>query len=162
MVHIQMLLGSIRDWPDLYRKSFRHIRPGGCIEQVEVEWMFRSDDNTLPPDSPLVLWGNTLQRAMQTYRQPIDIFDTRAELHAAGFTNITEEVVKLPINPWSTDAFEQEIGRWFNLGLTHGFEALTLAPFVQIEGWPTHQVERLVEDLKMDICRLHVHAYCRM
>ncbi|WDK11138.1 methyltransferase domain-containing protein [Colletotrichum graminicola] len=162
LIHIQMLLGSIRDWPDLYRKSFRHIRPGGSIEHVEIEWMFRSDDNTLPTDSPLVLWGNTLRRAMQTYRQPIDIFDTRAELHAAGFTNITENIVKLPINPWSADKFEQEIGRWFNLGLTHGFEALTLAPFVQIEGWPRHQVDRLVEDLKMDICRLHVHAYCRM
>ncbi|KDN64172.1 putative methyltransferase domain-containing protein [Colletotrichum sublineola] len=148
MVHIQMLLG--------------HLRPGGYIEHVEIEWMFRSDDNTLPSDSPLVLWGNTLRRAMQTYGQPIDIFDTRAELHAAGFTNITENIVKLPINPWSADPFGQEIGRWFNLGLTHGFEALTLAPFIQIEGWPKHEVDRLVENLKMDICRLHVHAYCRM
>lgn len=157
-----MLLGSIRDWPDLYRKSFRHLRPGGCIEQVEIEWIFRSDDNTLPPDSPLVIWGNTFRHAMQTYRQPIDIFDTRAELHAAGFTNITESVVKLPINPWSNERFEQEIGRWFNLGLTHGLEALTLAPFIRVEGWQKHQVDRLVDDLKREICRLHVHAYCRM
>ncbi|OHE97443.1 methyltransferase domain-containing protein [Colletotrichum orchidophilum] len=162
LVHIQMMLGSIRDWPDLYRKSFRHIRPGGYIEQVEIEWIPRSDDNSLATDSPLAVWGNTLRHAMQTYRQPIDILDTTKELRAAGFTDITEKMIRLPTNPWSQDPFEQELGRWFNLGLTHCLEGLTLAPFIQVEGWPRQEVDRLVEDLKKDICRLNVHAYCRM
>ncbi|OLN84355.1 hypothetical protein CCHL11_05949 [Colletotrichum chlorophyti] len=162
LVHVQMLLGSIRDWTNLYRKSFRHLRPGGYIEQVEIEWVPLCDDNTMPANSPLHLWSNTLRRAMQTCGQPIDVFDVRAELHAAGFTNITENVIKLPLNPWSTDKFEEEIGRWFNLGLTHCLEALTLMPFIRIEGWQKQEVDMLVDDLKREICRLHIHGYCRM
>ncbi|KAL0767978.1 hypothetical protein CaCOL14_008953 [Colletotrichum acutatum] len=162
LVHIQMLLGSIRDWPDLYRKSFRHIKPGGYIEQVEIEWIPRSDDNTLTPDSPLVFWGENLRHAMHRYGQSIDIIDTKKELHAAGFTDITEKMIRLPTNPWSQNPMEEELGRWFNLGLTHCLEGLTLAPFIQVERWPKHDVDRLVDDLKKEICRLNVHAYCRM
>ncbi|KAK7460096.1 methyltransferase domain-containing protein [Colletotrichum acutatum] len=162
LVHIQMLLGSIRDWPDLYRKSFRHIKPGGYIEQVEIEWIPRSDDNTLTPDSPLVFWGENLRHAMHRYGQSIDIIDTKKELHAAGFTDITEKMIRLPTNPWSQNPMEEELGRWFNLGLTHCLEGLTLAPFIQVERWPKHDVDRLVDDLKKEICRLNVHAYCRI
>ncbi|KXH69618.1 methyltransferase domain-containing protein [Colletotrichum salicis] len=162
LVHIQMLLGSIRDWPALYRKSFRQIKPGGYIEQVEIEWLPRSDDNTLATNSPLAIWGDNLRSAMGRYGQPIDIIDTKTELHAAGFTEITEKVIRLPTNPWSQIPAEEELGRWFNLGLTHCLEGLTLAPFIRVLGWQRDDVDRLVDDLKKDICRLNVHAYCRM
>ncbi|KAL0935357.1 regulator of secondary metabolism (methyltransferase domain-containing protein) [Colletotrichum truncatum] len=162
MIHIQMMLGCIRDWPELYRKSFRHLKPGGYIEQVEIEWVPRSDDGTLAQDSPLIHWSSTLSHAMRTYGLPIDVFDAGAELRAAGFTNITENMVKLPVSPWSPNEAEALIGRWFNLGLTHGLEAMTLAPFTRVEGWSKAHVDELVEALKRDICRLSVHAYCRM
>ncbi|TDZ60579.1 Secondary metabolism regulator LAE1 [Colletotrichum trifolii] len=162
MVHIQMMLGCIGDWPELYRKSFRQLKPGGVIEHVEIEWVPRSDDNTLAPDSDLVRWGHTLSRAMQRYRQPVDVFDAAATLRSIGFSDVTEQTIKLPINPWSTNESEALIGRWFNLGLTHGLEALTLGPFTRIEGWDKPTIDKLVETLKKDICMLSVHAYCRM
>ncbi|KAK1690397.1 methyltransferase domain-containing protein [Colletotrichum godetiae] len=162
LVHIQMLLGSIRDWPALYRKSFRQIKPGGYIEQVEIEWFPRSDDNTLATNSSLTIWGNNLRSAMRRHGQPIDVIDTKKELLAAGFTDITENVIRLPTNPWSQIPAEEELGTWFNLGLTHCLEGLTLAPFIRLLGWQRSDVERLVDDLKQDICRLNVHAYCKL
>ncbi|KAI8278686.1 Secondary metabolism regulator LAE1 [Colletotrichum sp. SAR11_240] len=164
-VHMQMMLGSVRDWQQLYNRSFRHLKPGGFIEQVEIEWVFRCDDNTLSPNSPLRQWGVVLSQAMRRFGAPIDIFDTKAALESMGFTNFNQQVINLPINPWvRPDEHEEELGRWFNLGLTHGLQAMTMAPFTRYapEPWTANQVNQFVEVLKQELCRLSVHAYCRM
>ncbi|KAJ0286754.1 hypothetical protein COL940_002896 [Colletotrichum noveboracense] len=164
-VHMQMMLGSVRDWQQLYNRSFRHLKPGGFIEQVEIEWGFRCDDNTLSPNSPLRQWGVVLSQAMRRFGAPIDIFDTKAALESMGFTNFSQQVINLPINPWvRPDEHEEELGRWFNLGLTHGLQAMTMAPFTRYapEPWTANQVNQFVEVLKQELCRLSVHAYCRM
>ncbi|KAF6820704.1 regulator of secondary metabolism (methyltransferase domain-containing protein) [Colletotrichum sojae] len=162
LVHVQMMLGAIRDWPELYRKSFRHLKPGGSIEHVEIEWVPRSDDNTQLPESALVYWSNVFREAMRRWGQPIDIFDAGAELRAAGFTDITEDVIRLPVNPWGESTRERELGTWFNVGLTHGLEALSTAPFTRVEGWKKPDVDGLLDAVKRELCSLRHRAYCRM
>ncbi|KAF6837767.1 regulator of secondary metabolism (methyltransferase domain-containing protein) [Colletotrichum plurivorum] len=162
LVHVQMMLGAIRDWPELYRKSFKHLKPGGSIEHVEIEWVPRSDDNTQLPESALVYWSNVFREAMRRWGQPIDIFDAGAELRAAGFTDITEDVIRLPVNPWGESTRERELGTWFNVGLTHGLEALSMAPFTRVEGWKKPDVDGLLDAVKRELCSLRHRAYCRM
>lgn len=162
LVHIQMMLGAIRDWPELYRKSFRHMKPGGSIEHVEIEWVPRSDDNAQLSESALVYWSRIFGDAMRRCGQPVDIFDAGAELRAAGFVDIAEEVIRLPVNPWGESTRERELGTWFNVGLTHGLEALSMAPFTRVEGWKKSDVDALLDDVKRELCSLRHRAYCRM
>ncbi|KAL2756735.1 hypothetical protein ACRALDRAFT_1080868 [Sodiomyces alcalophilus JCM 7366] len=163
LIHIQMLLGSIRDWTGLYRKCYRHIRPGGFLEHVEVEWKFQSDDNTLAADSPLITWSDSLHRAMRTAGVPLDVNErTKSELRTIGFTDVTETVIQLPINPWTRDRRQSELGRWFNLSLTHSIDALSLAPLTRVEHWPADKVLTLSADVKRHLCDLNTHAYCKL
>lgn len=94
---------------------------------------------------------------------PIDVNErTTSELRAIGFTDVTETVIKVPINPWNPVPEERELGRWFNIGMTHGMEAMTLAPFTRFEHWTYDQVQALSSSFKSDLCRLSYHAYVRL
>jgi len=46
-IHIRGLFGNIADWPQVYKQSFKHLRPGGYIEQVEWSVHLRTADGTL-------------------------------------------------------------------------------------------------------------------
>ncbi|KAH6692623.1 methyltransferase domain-containing protein [Plectosphaerella plurivora] len=163
MVHIQMLLGSIRDWTELYRKAFRHLKPGGSIEHIEIEFKFFSDDNSVPPDASMHIWSNTLHRAMHAAGVPMDITErTKQDLRAAGFVDITESVINLPVSPWGKDPHDIFLGRAFNHGLTSALEAMSMAPFTRIERWPAQDVARLNTAVKKELCMLRHHAYCRL
>ncbi|KAG7124907.1 Secondary metabolism regulator LAE1 like protein [Verticillium longisporum] len=163
LIHIQLLMGGIRDWADLYRKIFRHLKPGGYLEHVEIDWTFRSDDNTLTSDTALVAWSEAVHRALRTFGTPLDINDRiKGDLQAIGFRDVTETIVKLPINPWADNKHDQELGRWFNLAATHAVNAMSLAPLTRVEGWPVEQVQSLGSEVKKNLCKLSIHAYCRL
>jgi hypothetical protein len=83
-------------------------------------------------------------------------------LERQGFVEVSEEVIKVPLNPWPKDLHEKDIGRWYNLGLTHGLEALTLGPLMRVSGWPREPVDKLIADAKREICTKRFHTYCNM
>jgi hypothetical protein len=67
---------------------------------------------------------------------------------ASGFVDISEHVIKAPLNPWPSDPYLSKMGRWYNLGLVRGVEAL--APFVRMFHWEKEDVGRIVAAAKMD------------
>ncbi|PQE03275.1 hypothetical protein CJF30_00005763 [Rutstroemia sp. NJR-2017a BBW] len=80
-------------------------------------------------------------------------------LERQGFVDIQEQVIKIPLNPWPTDSAMKDIARWYNLALTQGLEAMTLAPLTRVFNWTKDDVERLVADVKREICSRKVHVY---
>ena len=83
-------------------------------------------------------------------------------LEGAGFVEIQEQVIQVPMNPWPADPHLKDIGRWYNLGFTEGLEAMTLAPLTRMSGWRKADVDRLVADVKKEVCNRKFHAYCNM
>ena len=83
-------------------------------------------------------------------------------LQQAGFVDIQEQVIQIPINPWPADPHLKEVGRWYNLGLTQGLEALTLGPLCRMSNWKKAEVDKLVADTKREICSKKNHVYNNM
>ncbi|KAM3078495.1 hypothetical protein ACMFMG_006371 [Clarireedia jacksonii] len=52
-IHIRSLFGSVPDWPKVYEQAFKHLKPGGFIEQIEPSLYLHSDDGTLARDNPM-------------------------------------------------------------------------------------------------------------
>ncbi len=142
----------------------RHLKPGyGFLEQVEIDLQPRCDDNSLPEDSALRLWAHYLEDATARAERPIAYnHDTGKVLQEAGFFEIREEVIRVPLNPWPSDAWQREVGRWYNLGFTEGLEALTLGPFTRVLGWRKWDVEKLVGEVKREVCTKRMHVYVNM
>lgn len=83
-------------------------------------------------------------------------------LEQAGFVDISEQVIKLPLNPWPADPHLKQVGAWYNLGLTQGLEALSLGPLTRINHWSKADVEQLIGAAKRDICSKKYHSYSNM
>ena len=133
------------------------------MEHVEIDVVPRCDDGTLPSDSRLVLWSQYLLRATQEASRPLAYnTDTRAMLERQGFVEINEQIIQIPLNPWHPDPHKKDIGRWYNLGLTQGLEALTMGPMMRVFEWPRADVDRLIMEAKREICTKRIHAYHNM
>jgi hypothetical protein len=84
-------------------------------------------------------------------------------LQTAGFIDIQETIVRAPLNGWPSDPHQKTIGRWYNLGLTDGLDALSLAPFTRVNRWNADEhVRPLVKEVKKEIAKSKVHAYNNM
>lgn len=84
-------------------------------------------------------------------------------LQQAGFIDIQETIIRAPYNSWPADPHQKEIGRWYNLGICEGLEALSLAPLTRIYRWDAVQhVKPLVEAAVRQIRTKKIHAYNNM
>ena len=130
------------------------------MEQVEIDLRPRCDDGTFPEQSQLMEWYKYLEDATTRGSKSIAYPpNTREMLHAQGFVDIEETIIRLPINSWPADPHEQDIGRWWNLGLCEGLEAMSLGPFTRVYRWPAADVRKLVGEVKTVVCNKSYHVY---
>lgn len=133
------------------------------MEQVEIDFQPRCDDGSLPPNSALVQWSQYLMQASERAYKPLAYNTmTRQMLEGQGFVDISEQRIRVPLNPWPADLHQKEIGRWYNLGLVQGLEAMSLGPLTRMCNWTKEEVDRLVAEAKKDICLKRHHVYCHM
>ncbi|KAH6970498.1 S-adenosyl-L-methionine-dependent methyltransferase [Ilyonectria sp. MPI-CAGE-AT-0026] len=163
-IHARTLFGSIESWPDMYQKMITHLKPGGYIEHIEIDWDPQCDDRSLPPNSSLSQWAKKLLDAMDRYGRPmkVDSKETQRQLGVAGFTNISETVIKAYCNDWPEDSHDKEVGNWFNFGFSIGLAALSYAAMVETLRMSKEEVESLCNEVKSEICTRSYHAYCTM
>lgn len=108
-------------------------------------------------------WYDYLIDATQRASRPIEYqHNTRQMLETAGFTDIQEQVIRAPYNPWPKDAQQKDIGRWYCVGLAEGLEALSLAPLTRVYQWPASNVRRLIQDVKACVTTRKCHGYNNM
>ncbi|KAM0192625.1 hypothetical protein ACHAPA_009328 [Fusarium lateritium] len=167
LIHLRMLLGSIRTdlWPQLYRKIFEHLAPGvGHLEHIEVDWTPRCDDDERPANSAFERWAELFYEGMERFNRDARVIpqQTRQLLETAGFTDLRHEVIQAYVCPWSPDRHEREIARWFNIGLSHSLEALSLKPLIEELGFTAEEVRELSTRAKRETCVLRYHTYCNI
>ena len=127
--------------------------------------MNRCDDGSLPADSYLKQWYDYLVRATdstpKTIRYP---HNTRTVLAQAGFTDISERVIKAPYRAWSPDPVAFNIGNFHQtaLDLCFGLEALSLGPFSRVFGWNKQEIDGFLSGVRAEIRNRSIHAYTNM
>lgn len=92
-IHLRYLFGSIADWPRLLGQAYRACKPGGYVESYEASCVFRSEDGTLLPGSPLDEWGKVFVEAGKRFGRPFDVVGdglVQDAFKKAGFENIVE------------------------------------------------------------------------
>lgn len=79
----------------------------------------------------------------------------------AGFDNIQERVLKLPLGTWPADKAQKEMGAYFLLTAQTGFEAFGMALLTRVLGMTIEEVSVVVEGAKKDARNRSIHSYCR-
>lgn len=77
---------------------------------------------------------------------------TKQQLADAGFLDIKEEVIRLPLR----------LRRWFNLGMQQVCQPLCLAPLGRGHGRTRDQLRDLSEKVRIELYGNAVHAYCTL
>ncbi|TQV90234.1 methyl transferase [Cordyceps javanica] len=171
LVHMRLLLGSIHNdaWPATYQKTFdrisnRHTAPGGFIEQVEIDWVPRWESANIPESSALLEWSQKFLEGMDHFQRSARVLSRKVQrmLEAAGYVGFEETIIRCCVSPWSNDTRERLVAKWFNLCLTEGIEAMSLAPLVEKCCMTICEIKKLQARVKRESCNLQLHAYFNM
>jgi hypothetical protein len=137
----------------------------GHIEQVEVDGTPRWDDDVAKPkDSSFLKWSELFHTSMDKCGRSVTVTPaaTKQMIQAAGFVDFKQQVIKAYVSPSSLDPHEQELARWFNLGLSHSLESLSMMPLIEKDGLDCEQVRELCASARLEICTLKYRTYCNM
>lgn len=112
-IHVRMVTGGIHDWPGFRKKCFRHLRPGGALEIIDMSHPLRADDEAYDSVDASAL-VKFVQLAGESWAQ--DGLDYKvsgkqtAGLEEAGFEDVEEETYRWPIGTWPEDEQEKKLG----------------------------------------------------
>jgi hypothetical protein len=131
------------------------MNSGGWIEQLEFEIDAQSDDDSIPADSKvkeLCRFTNQMGRASGR-----DLHVSRSMkqmMEQAGFKDVREEKIKLPIGSWAANPKMKDVGRFFERYYKTGLEGWLLHICTRTLGVSRQSSEQRVQLLTHEISGL--------
>jgi hypothetical protein len=169
LIHMRLMLGAFTsdEWERLYTQCYEHTRPGGWIEQLELDVRVMSDDASLDPSSLLASWGdNFLGCGSRAGRELNTQLTMRDRIEKAGYTNVHERLYKCPIGRWPRDRMLKEAGginfeHWS--GGLEGWAMFLLTKFGEPQPWTADEVLVYVAKVRQELLdqKLHIWHYTR-
>ncbi|KMU84446.1 UMTA [Coccidioides immitis H538.4] len=160
LVHIRQMYGSVTDWHGLYASIYRHLRPGGWVDQQEMSVEFKSDNDSLPCDHPLRRWSRGMLRAGEISGKTFQVADQACgHLLNAGFVNIIEKKHKVPVGTWSEDPRMRALGKLNLEQIKAGIDGWTIMPFMRELRWSYVDMRHLIRDVLEALEDPNVHLY---
>jgi hypothetical protein len=117
-IHVRNMHGAVSNWPEFLKQAFKTLAPGGWLEIQEMMTDVRSDDGSLPEDSPMKEWVSSIRDAMEMIGKTV-----REEAHIegwikdAGYQEINTKYYKLPVGTWPKEEKEKQIGAFCMLSM---------------------------------------------
>lgn len=139
---------------------YRHVKPGGWVEWHQKYPWFLSDDGSLAPNSPLEMWGKNFFEAADKFGTPCT---TAAKLKPwmleAGFVDVEEHILKLPVGPWPKDERLKKVGLFEMVNMIEGVEGLSMMAFTRALDWSPERVHLFLADVRKQARDRSVHSY---
>lgn len=95
---MRWLLGSVKDWGELFKQAYRILKPGGYIESFEPNSALKSDDGTVRDTDAIAQWGKIFAEGGRKIGQVFTVYDDglqRKGIEAAGFVDVQEHEFKV-------------------------------------------------------------------
>ncbi|RKL50866.1 hypothetical protein BFJ72_g319 [Fusarium proliferatum] len=162
-VHMRFLVGSIIDWPGLFKQAYKCLKPGGYIESHEASPCIGSDDNSVSEDSAMGQWGKIFMEGGRRLQRPFSVLEDNVQVESmneVGFINIEEEEIKVPIGGWPEDPRLKEAGQYFQAAILQDVEG-TLTFIANLLGWSKEEIHVFAARYRREIRSKKVHGYFR-
>ncbi|KAF4446955.1 hypothetical protein F53441_9426 [Fusarium austroafricanum] len=159
-IHVRAMIGCIPDWTELYRKAFKHMKPGGWLESVELWGASKCDDDTLKDDSPLFKWVEVFKKIEAITGKSFFWDDKMGQsIIDAGFTNVSGRKIKLPIGTWPKDKRLKHLGAWNRHFLLQGLEGFSIRGLTEMLGWKYEDAQLFLAAMRKELTNPALHAY---
>ncbi|PNY24918.1 Uncharacterized protein TCAP_05148 [Tolypocladium capitatum] len=133
------------------------------MEHVEIDWVPQWDPSgEKPENSALEEWSDRFLEGLDKFHRSGRVFPqaTRRMIEEAGFVDFREQAIRCYVNPWSPDPHVQRTARWFNMGLRHCLEAMSLMPMIEGLHMTIADVKELCARVVDENTKLRFHGYC--
>ncbi|KAF7557728.1 hypothetical protein G7Z17_g414 [Cylindrodendrum hubeiense] len=164
-VHMRWLIGCVTDWTGLFKQAYKSLKPGGWIESFECNGFFESDDDTVTDKTASGQWGIIFREGFKKLGSTASFAVVRdgiqkKSLKEAGFVNIEEKHIKIPISPWPRDPKHREVGHFTKAAIENDIEGTIGFAATQL-GWNRTEITLYAAHLRKELRAGKVHAYYR-
>ncbi|KAI0433138.1 S-adenosyl-L-methionine-dependent methyltransferase [Xylaria sp. FL1042] len=161
-VHGRHMVGSISDFPKLFKSIYDNLNPGGWVEMQDYYVKLQSIDGTLD-GTVLQRWNNMLNHALSFIgRSGLNTVKYKRWMREAGFEQIREEVFAVPGNPWPKGAEQKQLGAMQMENILEGLHGISISLFTKFLGMSSEAVEALLVDVRKDLIDRNIHFYYPM
>lgn len=163
LIHLRSLYGSIPDWGALYKKAFRHLKPGGWMQDIEMEVRIQSDHYKFPDDHIFNRWEKLINQAGDRIGRRFDIakgHTMRRHMEEAGFVDIVERKIKAPLHSWPKDMKLRDVGSVLQTAFDQSVDGFGMFLFTQVLGLLREEVVVLTSEMRSESRkRLNLHWF---
>jgi SAM-dependent methyltransferase len=159
-IHARELEGCISNDDELFRRTFRHLAPGGYIEFQAAYPHWLSDDGTADKAENAQSWLKILLEGSAKFGKSLEgAVNWKNKIEKAGFVDVQEEVRKMPIGAWPKDPKLKEMGRYQAIQQIQAVESYTPRVFSTVLGWTEEEIQVYVAKVRKDLKDPSIHLY---
>jgi hypothetical protein len=77
----------------------------------------------------------------------------------AGFVDVEEHILKLPVGPWPRNPRLKEVGAFESVNMTEGIQGLTIMLLTRCLNMTAIEVELFLMEVRRDVRNRNIHSY---
>ncbi|KAM0377407.1 hypothetical protein ACHAPZ_001088 [Fusarium culmorum] len=162
-IHIRYLIGAIADWGALFKEAFRCCKSGSYFESVEVNPLFKSDDESIDNIAPIQTWNKICRESEKAFgRSLCEVENDTQLLGEAGFVDLQVTDFKVPVGGWAKDTKLQRVGQFHRAGIENDLQGYTLMTWQKVFGSPGEEYQLFLMQMRQALRDKNVHGYMRV
>ncbi|KAL3424472.1 methyltransferase domain-containing protein [Phlyctema vagabunda] len=158
LIHSRFMAAAIADWPVYVAQAYKHTRPGGWCEFKDFDFSTTTPDDSLPENSYIVMCHENTKKCCEVLgREYSPGPKLKERVEAAGYENVTEIVVPVPVGIWPRDRKLKEIGAWNYTILNEGLEAICMRMWTAVLGMTADEVVVILAKMRSEMRDKRIH-----
>ncbi|KAG0133499.1 S-adenosyl-L-methionine-dependent methyltransferase [Tuber indicum] len=115
-IHSRNVVTGINNgrWPSYVRDCARVLKPGGWLQMIEIYHNVQSDNGTMTDGHALRELSTKFLSASENSKDLRAPLALESFMQSAGMVDVAGRMIPLPLNGWSMNPKEREIGERFN------------------------------------------------
>ncbi|KAH6715690.1 S-adenosyl-L-methionine-dependent methyltransferase [Leptodontidium sp. MPI-SDFR-AT-0119] len=159
-IHLRHMTGSFDNWPHVFEQAFKCTKPGGYIEHMDFDIRVVSDNGIVGPGHPMYEWSMRSIDAGEKMGRTFDIATkSKALIEAAGYVDVVETIIKIPVGTWMKDKESKVLGAWSLLFLNTGVEGFSLYLLTSVLGWSIEETQVFLATVRKEFPKLSNQGY---
>ncbi|KAE8362373.1 S-adenosyl-L-methionine-dependent methyltransferase [Aspergillus caelatus] len=151
-IHARYFAGAIKDWPNLLRQTFKFTKPGGWVEFQDFEMQFYTTNGEFKTGCPLDKWcTESIEGLRSVGLEPSPGPKLQQWFKDAGFTNVQQKVVPVPVGVWPKDKRLKTVGALNYHQFNDGLDGMSLRIFTAMKGWQPEELREFLADVRKDL-----------
>ncbi|KAJ4388708.1 hypothetical protein N0V93_006167 [Gnomoniopsis smithogilvyi] len=149
-IHWRLMCTCFNDIKSMITRVFEHLVPGGWAEFQDAEFEVVGENSAATAylyNSPYYRWFRAMVAGGASFGRDFRVANKyKSWMMEAGFVNVVEKVVFVPVNGWPVDQKDQLLGKWHSLDVLRFLDGSK--KILQAAGYSLDQIPGFLEEVR--------------